>query len=958
MNKRIILLTLLFALLAIPLLRAQSNISYTVALSSTGTAASGELDDILDLAKTELSAGNNVTVYFNISSVNAVGNTLVQLSAPLAVTDASAGSLTFIKHSSATSPQGIQVAGTPGNASLAMNCVLIAAPSVNNSFHFKIEALTFKGYSNVNENHVDNWFVLSSINNVEVKNCSFYQCFMNGGAILNTSEITSMSVSGTTFQDGDMGIQWSEYNSDGGRTANLSITNNTFKNLKGLNLYLAYPSDHIIANDVIISGNTFLREMMGYDGAHIIFTVEGLVANLKISNNEFTKVFQDDPYPNCVAMWLQMRGTETLSGGLNVRENTFNNFYLPLLVDNGKGTNHNVSIKKNTLIMHDEYKSAVFTGSEAIDFYGMQKNWVVDSNALSGYNTNFWIDEYSSEVKVEPQFIGTNTLGYSPQNNHNSFTNTNSYSFKVYEDSPCSDPNCPQYVGYFIGLNLDRALLLKGKQTTIVRQTQIHAANPIQVANGANDGMLPPVITQAYISDVDKLNLAYSLPGCTAPHNYALDVYKSNDEGHLLDYIGTITITAAQIASSYTSVLTVPGSLNIVQGTPLAFTVTGLGNGTTIQDRGTSVATNPTTTAYCNTGCTLTIAGADYDAHTLNTGEQLCISAKGKVYGNIVLNGGTICNDGLLNPFSIQVNSGTILNHGEIKYAGTLELKSASVLENYADGKVEVGQQLLVHNAARYTAMHPSAFIRVFPLPIVSVQTNMAGIDSLPDIDSVFYKLTGPGLYETGWAHGIKTSNINPPTAGKGTLDLSFYTHSSSDTIHIRYDVDSLGTVSNGRVISGIDPVNTNNAALFKSIGNQIIISPIVFIIAFQTPQYTDLLRKPDAGYRMVQNGLLYFRYFEEYADKDNKLFYSIYDYRHNTVTSSALTTAKVYPVVYGDNRYLFTMMDCDFTTGGSLGNGYYMLEVTNEKNEKWYLRFSNTNTISIDCNTGNNGGN
>jgi hypothetical protein len=39
---------------------------------------------------------------------------------------------------------------------------------------------------------------------------------------------------------------------------------------------------------------------------------------------------------------------------------------------------------------------------------------------------------------------------------------------------------------------------------------------------------------------------------------------------------------------------------------------------------------------------------------------------------------------------------------------------------------------------------------------------------------------------------------------------------------------------------------------------------------------------------------------------------------------------------VYGDNRYRFDL----YTSSGALSSGYYVLEVTNEKSEKQYLRF------------------
>ena len=98
---------------------------------------------------------------------------------------------------------------------------------------------------------------------------------------------------------------------------------------------------------------------------------------------------------------------------------------------------------------------------------------------------------------------------------------------------------------------------------------------------------------------------------------------------------------------------------------------------------------------------------------------------------------------------------------------------------------------------------------------------------------------------------------------------------------------------------------------------------------------YADLTKKLDGGYYLAQNGIVKFIYNEEYNDQDGQLTYSIYDASNSVVVSE---TDLANAVVYGDNRY-----DLDFSsyTGThTLDNGVYVLEVTNEKAEKWYLRF------------------
>jgi len=101
---------------------------------------------------------------------------------------------------------------------------------------------------------------------------------------------------------------------------------------------------------------------------------------------------------------------------------------------------------------------------------------------------------------------------------------------------------------------------------------------------------------------------------------------------------------------------------------------------------------------------------------------------------------------------------------------------------------------------------------------------------------------------------------------------------------------------------------------------------------------YADLTKKLDGGYYLAPNGIVKFIYNEEYNDQDNQLTYTIYD-ANNTIAVDEDDLSQA--VVYGDNRY-----DLNFSSFSGdvvLENGVYVLEVMNEKNEKWYLRFKIT---------------
>jgi uncharacterized protein YpmS len=101
------------------------------------------------------------------------------------------------------------------------------------------------------------------------------------------------------------------------------------------------------------------------------------------------------------------------------------------------------------------------------------------------------------------------------------------------------------------------------------------------------------------------------------------------------------------------------------------------------------------------------------------------------------------------------------------------------------------------------------------------------------------------------------------------------------------------------------------------------------------TAIYAKLERQLTGTKYKVYLNKFYFFYDEEYASTAS-LSYKVYD-KNNTVvlsTSTQVLTQTVGAVnrEYGDNRYSLDVNNID--------PGAYILEVTNEKGEKFYLRF------------------
>lgn len=135
---------------------------------------------------------------------------------------------------------------------------------------------------------------------------------------------------------------------------------------------------------------------------------------------------------------------------------------------------------------------------------------------------------------------------------------------------------------------------------------------------------------------------------------------------------------------------------------------------------------------------------------------------------------------------------------------------------------------------------------------------------------------------------------------------------------------------------------------------NAIFVSNIAYLttaVAKNNFPCAVLKKKLDGGYYQAINGRLFFRFDEEYAESGDLLF-NIYDDEHNLVSTTSMLPSALQPqVVYGDNRYHLNTVGCDITPSGALANGFYVLEVINDKNEKWYLRFEqDANIIISNC--------
>lgn len=114
--------------------------------------------------------------------------------------------------------------------------------------------------------------------------------------------------------------------------------------------------------------------------------------------------------------------------------------------------------------------------------------------------------------------------------------------------------------------------------------------------------------------------------------------------------------------------------------------------------------------------------------------------------------------------------------------------------------------------------------------------------------------------------------------------------------------------------------------------------APVTFAYAVVNKAYAVLQKSlPTGGYHTTDGYVLYFSFEEEYDDQDDDLTFTVTRLSTDRAVTVLTTPANNPAVYYGNNRYKLDLYD---TNNTPLATGYYMLEVTNEKNEKAYLRF------------------
>lgn len=109
----------------------------------------------------------------------------------------------------------------------------------------------------------------------------------------------------------------------------------------------------------------------------------------------------------------------------------------------------------------------------------------------------------------------------------------------------------------------------------------------------------------------------------------------------------------------------------------------------------------------------------------------------------------------------------------------------------------------------------------------------------------------------------------------------------------------------------------------------------LIVTLSNKAQEFASLSTRIDGGYYKLASNYIYFKIYGQYNTAT--LLFNIYDKSHTIIASNSLNASVINStsIKAGHNEY---SINCN--SSSIFPTGYYILEIINEKNEKFYLRF------------------
>ncbi len=129
-------------------------------------------------------------------------------------------------------------------------------------------------------------------------------------------------------------------------------------------------------------------------------------------------------------------------------------------------------------------------------------------------------------------------------------------------------------------------------------------------------------------------------------------------------------------------------------------------------------------------------------------------------------------------------------------------------------------------------------------------------------------------------------------------------------------------------------------ANTFQTLGFDLVDNKTYFVARLVPPKaFAELKKQLDGSFCETISNALLFKYTEKYTE--GNLSYQIYDYQRNPMIAQPVVIPElILPKKVGDNFLTIDLKKITSMVGLTENASYYTLEVLNDKNEKFLLRF------------------
>lgn len=389
--------------------------------------------------------------------------------------------------------------------------------------------------------------------------------FINfSGFFINASASTSivfdsLSMKADIYSDDFCGIYISN-------STRITIKNCIFDNNNGI-FYNNRSVNLLIENNIFRNNKYAIRAICGSD---IDYQTSSTIVNnnfinsISWSSSSFAVGFEK----NNVSL-----NNFKINHLLTIRNNEINGYPdVGIEIYNSYGESH---VMDDTTFKVNITKNNIESNGAGIWFVCPYPRFVVDSNVFTNNVRHLLLEDRAVVPEINPyglDFIGENTCGLSHFNASNIF-NASTSSF--------------QNTGYFgkgvniVGQNLQSEITISNGKYSNIRETRIKSTYPISLGTTnsiyGNYNISPPTlnaITKSGSSITVKYRLNGSQQHLQANAGFVTEFFKSNKNGHLLEFLGSHTVNTLT-GNEYKAVLNFPSG--VVPDTIVA-TVTSLGN--------------------------------------------------------------------------------------------------------------------------------------------------------------------------------------------------------------------------------------------------------------------------------------------------------------------------------------------------------------------------------------------